>query len=47
MSTFSVTMPSGESWTPTFVQSINEAKVHRLRALLSASAHGACWNWWA
>jgi Nif-specific ferredoxin III len=25
MSTFSITMPSGESWTPTFVQSINEA----------------------
>jgi len=26
MSTFSITLPSGESWTPTFVQSINEAK---------------------
>jgi len=26
MSTFSITMPSGESWTPTFVQTINEAK---------------------
>jgi Nif-specific ferredoxin III len=25
-STYSVTLPSGESWTPTFVQSINEAK---------------------
>jgi Nif-specific ferredoxin III len=26
VSTFSITMPSGESWTPTFVQSINEQK---------------------
>jgi Nif-specific ferredoxin III len=26
MTTFSITMPSGESWTPTFVQSIDEAK---------------------
>lgn len=24
MSTFSVTLPNGETWTPTFVQSINE-----------------------
>ncbi len=24
MSNFSVTMPSGETWTPTFVQNINE-----------------------
>jgi Nif-specific ferredoxin III len=26
MTTFSITMPSGESWTPTFVQTIDEAK---------------------
>jgi Nif-specific ferredoxin III len=26
MSSFSVTLPSGATWTPTFVQSINEAK---------------------
>jgi Nif-specific ferredoxin III len=26
MSNFSVTMPSGESWTPNFVESINEEK---------------------
>lgn len=26
MSNFSVTMPSGESWTPNFVESINEDK---------------------
>jgi Nif-specific ferredoxin III len=26
MTTFSITMPSGESWTPTFVQSIDEGK---------------------
>ena len=26
MSTFSVTLPSGETWTPTFVQSLNEDK---------------------
>ena len=26
MSSFSITMPSGESWTPTFVQSIDEQK---------------------
>ncbi|MEK8026521.1 ferredoxin III, nif-specific [Pseudaquabacterium rugosum] len=24
MSTFTITMPSGETWTPTFVQEINE-----------------------
>ncbi len=24
MSTFTITMPSGETWTPTFVQQINE-----------------------
>ena len=26
MTTFNVTLPSGETWTPTFVQSIDEAK---------------------
>jgi Nif-specific ferredoxin III len=26
MSTFTVTLPSGESWTPRFVQNIDEAK---------------------
>ena len=26
MSSFSITMPSGETWTPTFVQSIDEDK---------------------
>lgn len=26
MSTFSVTLPSGETWTPTFVQSLDEEK---------------------
>ena len=26
MSSFSITMPSGESWTPTFVQSVDEQK---------------------
>ena len=26
MSAFSVTLPSGETWTPTFVQSIDEEK---------------------
>jgi Nif-specific ferredoxin III len=26
MSTFSVTLPSGEAWTPTFVKHINEEK---------------------
>ena len=26
MTTFNVTLPSGETWTPTFVQAIDEAK---------------------